>query len=314
MGRNNAIVSLCSFYAELVRCGATVHLADDDYTRTTPLAGRDPNLAVNPHGGRTLQVRGLVGSGEHVNVSFCAAQEAALVKGRSRRPVAVPRAINFIRNGRSCIGKTVVTIPDAEAFKRFQAADCFPSGAVHDPSLALTAKVHHLPLVDPRWADPKRLVDFLRRQDNLVAERDALKARGITPAPAKKPSAANEDGARPRHKEQRSEESLPTPVEAPPPHVAYGLVSYRPRFKSVDRLSVANARTRLRTVERALADVRLKLSLTVLALETGPSRLTWTDPKPHGRKGLLFVQEAMVDGVKISCVRSEPIAPVAAAA
>ena len=310
---NNGIGSLAGVFQALARAHAILHLPDGAYTRVTRPTGRDAAVMPSPLG-RTLQAMRLVGSRKHLNLSVLCGQETSVIeKGSAKRPVAVPRLINFVRGGEACFDKIVATIPSVAAFRALRAAGCLPAGAEHDPALPVTLKIDHLPLVDPRWAEPDRLVRFLRREANLMAEQEAFVAAGIKAAPAKSAGFVEASG-RPFYKEDRAKPALPTPVEAPPERVEFSLVGHVPTFKGPERLTPAKASERLRDIQQALVNTRLSISLVAIALEGKPGPLAWTNPKPFGNKGKAFSQEASVDKLVIRCVRTVPIATVAAAA
>lgn len=310
MERNNkGIGSLAGVFQALAKGRAIVYIADGDYVRTTPSAGRDAAVLANPLV-RTLQVLSLVGSRKHLNLSILCAQEVNVTEGRTRRPAAVPRLINFVRGGESCFDEILAVIPRLATFRALQAAGCLPAGAEHDPTLPVTLKVDHLPLVDARWADPERLVRFLRDRANLMAERTAFKEREIEPA-FPKGSGLSEEIGRLFHKEDRTEPARPAPIEAPPPRVEYDLPGYKARFKGPDHLTPVAASERLRDIEHGLVSVGVSLSLVAIALETNPGKLVWTGPKPRGKA---FAQLATVGDLTVRCTRSVPAATAAVAA
>ncbi len=313
MERNNdGIASVAGAFQVLAKAHTTLHLADGAYTRVTRPAGRDAAVMSSPLG-RTLQAIRLMGSRKHLNLSVLCSQETSVVDGSTKRPVVVPRLINFVRGGEACFDKIVATIPSAAAFRALRAAGCLPAGAEHDPALPLTLKIDHLPLVDPRWAEPARLVRFLRQEANLMAEKEAFKDAGIEAAPAKGTGLIEASG-RPFYKEDRTKAPLPAPVEAPPARVEYRLVDYVPTFKGPKHLTPGKASERLRDIEQALASVRLSVSLVAIALEREPGSLVWADPRPFGKSGKAFSQKASVDKVVIRCIRTTPFPTVAAAA
>ncbi len=309
---NNGIGSLAGAFQALAKARATLHIADGVYTRVTRPSGRDAAVVIGAFG-RTLQAIRLVGSRKHLNLSVLCGQETSVVEGSAKRPVAVPRLINFVRGGEACFDKIVATIPSAAAFRALRAAGCLPAGAEHDPALPLTLKIDHLPLVDPRWAEPARLARFLRQEANLMAEQKAFKDAGIEPAPAKG-TGFTEASGRPFYKEDRTKSPLPAPVEAPPTRVEFGLVDYVPAFKGPERLTPVKASERLRDIERALVSVRLSISLVAIAFERKPGSLAWTDPKPFGKSGKAFSQEVSIGKLVVRCVRTVPIPTAAAAA